>query len=66
MEKMLGYIIGATVAISIIAVTVVLTGSAVVGVLSAIVAFPVAAPLTTTALIAAVVIGYATYKWKRR
>jgi uncharacterized protein YacL len=66
MERALGYIIGAAVAVLIVTTFGVLFGSLVIGTLSAIVAFPIAAPITTLSMAVVIVVGYLTYYRKRR
>jgi len=66
MERFLGYIIGAVVALLIVSAIAVLFGGAVIGALSAIIAFPLAAPMTTAALCVALIWGYIAFRRKRR
>ncbi len=66
MERTLGYIIGLIVAGGILLALALLFGGVFIGFLSALVAFPIAAPMTTTALLIALGIGYIAYRRKKR
>ncbi len=66
MERSLGYIIGGCVIVLTLISMGVLFSGVVLGALSALIAFPLAAPMTTTALLIALGIGFVAYRRKRR
>lgn len=66
MERILGYLIGATVICLILLGLAVAFGGVFIGALSALIALPLAAPMTTTAFVVALVIGYMAYRRKKR
>lgn len=66
MERSLGYIIGGCVIVLTLIAMGMLFSGFVLGVLSALVAFPLAAPMTTTAFLIALGIGFIVYCRKKR
>lgn len=66
MERALGYIIGGVVAGAVLLAFGMLFGGALLGALSALFAFPVAAPMTTSAVLLVLGAGFISYRRKRR
>lgn len=66
MERGLGYLLGGIVAVLMLSTVAMLFSGAIVGILSAIIAFPLAAPLTTSAVLITLVGAGVLYWWRRR
>ncbi|MGJ3258865.1 MAG: hypothetical protein ACFE0S_04605 [Rhodospirillales bacterium] len=66
MERTLGYLIGIVVAGAILLGLALAFGGVIIGLVSALLAFPLAAPMTTSALVVALAIGYLAYRRKKR
>lgn len=66
MERTLGFLIGIVVAGLILFGLALVFGGVFIGFFSAIVAMPIAAPMTTAALMIALLFGYIAYRRKKR
>ena len=66
MEKVAGYIIGGLVALALLAAVALVFGGLFAGGVAALMAFPVAAPLSTLAIAAGVGLGYLAYRRAKR
>lgn len=64
MEKIAGIIIGGAIAVGTLVVLFLVAGSAIVGAVTALLTIPIAAPITTTLIIVAIVVGYFVYRKK--
>ena len=58
MERLLGYLIGGTLAVAALIAIALLFGSAIIAGLSAALTFPIAAPMTTLALIVVILMAF--------
>ncbi len=58
MERLLGYLIGGTLAVAALIAIALLFGSAIIAGLSAALTFPIAAPMTTLALIVVILLAF--------
>lgn len=64
-DRSIGYLLGGIVAVLSLVAIFMLFGSMLVGIVSAIIAFPLAAPLTTAALLIVLIFAGILYRWKR-
>jgi hypothetical protein len=58
MERLLGYIIGVALAVAVLVVIALIFGGTMIAGLSALLTFPIAAPITTLALIMVVLLAF--------
>ena len=65
MERVLGYLIGGVVALGLLVGLGAIFGGAIIAGLSAAVTFPIAAPMTTLALIVVVFLAFIVWRRKR-
>ncbi len=66
MERILGLMIGGALAITALIAIAVVFGGAIVAGVSAVLTFPIAAPMTTLALIVVVLLAFVAYRRKRK
>lgn len=66
MERGLSYLLGGIVTALVLGAILMLFGGAFVGILSAILAFPLAAPLTTSAVLITLFGAVVLFWWRRR